>query len=321
MINSLDAIIKSTNFAQNINNQLGISNSMMKMLNSQEQWQNKLSAMTMNDAVSKVIAQQQNYFPKDISGLDALSKTVAMQTKLFQIPQPTLDAIKGISQMHESIFGNLKGITSILESHKPYLAQINSLQFAISGISGQIAAIAAKNNQWNLLDEFEDINEQALEITNNFTSDITLTEEESIRFEQLIERIISFYNKNKKFGVNALLFISVMVNLMNIHQYYDFVRPKTESITSDDLLKFEQKIQKSIEIKLKEMKEYRTTNRVSKVMLKPKTKTIVITQLPKDFDVIVLQINHKWAFVSYINPSDNLMETGWIMKKYLDKNK
>lgn len=321
MINSLDAIIKSTNFAQNINNQLGISNSMMKMLNSQEQWQNKLSAMTMNDAVSKVIAQQQNYFPKDISGLDALSKTVAMQTKLFQIPQPTLDAIKGISQMHESIFGNLKGITSILESHKPYLAQINSLQFAISGISGQIAAIAAKNNQWNLLDEFEDINEQALEITNNFTSDITLTEEESIRFEQLIERIISFYNKNKKFGVNALLFISVMVNLMNIHQYYDFVRPKTESITSDDLLKFEQKIQKSIEIKLKEMKEYRTTNRVSKVMLKPKTKTIVITQLPKNFDVIVLQINHKWAFVSYINPSDNLMETGWIMKKYLDKSK
>lgn len=321
MINSLDAIIKSTNFAQKINNQLGISNSMMKMLNSQEQWQNKLSAMTMNDAVSKVFAQQQNYFPKDISGLDALSKTVAIQTKLFQIPQPTLDAIKGISQMHESIFGNLKGITSILESHKPYLAQINSLQFAMSGISGQIAAIAAKNNQWNLLDEFEDINEQALEITNNFTSDITLTEEESIRFEQLIERIISFYNKNKKFGVNALLFISVMVNLMNIHQYYDFVRPKTETITSDDLLKFEQKIQKSIEIKLKEMKEYRTTNRVSKVMLKPKTKTIVITQLPKNFDVIVLQINHKWAFVSYINPSDNLMETGWIMKKYLDKNK
>jgi hypothetical protein len=321
MINSLDAIIKSTNFAQKINNQLGISNSMMKMMNSHEQWQDKLSAITMNDAVSKVIAQQHNYFPKNISGLDALSKTVAMQTKLFQIPQPTLDVIKGISQMHESIFGNLKGITSILESHKTYLAQINSLQFAMSGISGQIAAIAAKNNQWNLLDEFENINEQALEITNNFTSDITLTEEESIRFEQLIEKIILFYNKNKKFGVNALLFISVMVNLMNIHQYYDFVKPKHEPITKEDLIKFEQKIQKSIELKLKEMKEYRTTNRVSKVMLKPKTKTIVITQLPKDFDVIVLQINHKWAFVSYINPSDNLMETGWIMKKYLDKNK
>lgn len=55
-------------------------------------------------------------------------------------------------------------------------------------------------------------------------------------------------------------------------------------------------------------------------MLKPNSKTINITSLPKGFDVIVLQINHKWVFVSYINPKDNLMETGWVMKKYLDKN-
>ena len=319
-MNSLDSIIKSTNFAQKISTQLGISNSMMEMLHSQELWQNKLSAITMNDAVFKSIAHQQNYFPKNIGGLDTLSKTVAMQAKLFQIPQSTLDAIKGISQIHENIFGNLKDISSIFESHKPYLAQINSLQFAMSGISGQIAAIAAKSNQWNLLDEFEDINEQAFEITNSFTSDLALTEEESIRFEQLIEKIISFYHKNKKFGVNALLFISVMVNLMNIHQYYDFVKSKPEHVTKIDLIKFEKKIQQSIELKLKEIKEYRTTNRVSKVMLKPKTKTIIVTSLPKGFDVIVLQINHKWAFVSYINPNDNLMETGWIMKKYLDKN-
>jgi hypothetical protein len=321
MMNSLDAIIKSTNFAQKINNQLGISNSMMQMMHSQELWQNKLSALTMTDAVFKGIAHhQQNYYPKNIAGIDNLSKVMAIQSKLFQIPQPTLDAIKGISQMQESIFGNLKGISSIFESQKPYLAQVNSLQFAMSGISGQIAAIAAKSNQWNLLDEFEDINEQAFEIANSFTSDIALTQEESIRFEQLIEKIVSFYQKNKKFGVNALLFISVMVNLMSIHQYYDFVKTKSEPATKEDLMKFERKIQQSIELKLKEIKEYRTTNRVSKVMLKPKTKTIIIRSLPENFDVIVLQINHKWAFVSYIDPKDNLMQTGWIMKKYLDKN-
>ncbi|AIG30325.1 hypothetical protein IA01_07560 [Flavobacterium psychrophilum] len=319
-MNSLDAIIKSTNFAQKLNNQLGISNSMMQMIHSQELWQNKLSAMTMSDAIFKSIAHQQNYFPNNIAGFDTLSKTMAIQAKLFQIPQPTLEAIKGISQIQESLFGSLKGISSILESQKPYLAQINSLQFAMSGISGQIAAIAAKSNQWNLLDEFEDINEQAFEITNSFTSDIALTEEESIRFEQLIEKIVSFYQKNKQFGVNALLFISVMVNLMSIHQYYDFVKPKAEPATKEDLVKFERKIQQSIEVKLKEIKEYRTTNRVSKVMLKPKTKTIIVASLPKNFDVIILQINHKWAFISYINPKDNLMETGWVMKKYLDKN-
>lgn len=320
MMNSLDALIKSTDFAQKINSQIGIGNSISQMFQSNQIWQNQLSAMTMNNAIFSAISQQQNLIPKNIAGLDTLSKTLAMQAKLFQIPQPTLDAIKGISQMQESLFGNLRDLSAtLLESQKPYLSQINSLQFTMSSISGQIAAIAAKSNQWDLLDEFEYINEQTLEITNSFISDIALTEEESVRFEQLIERIVTFFKKNKKFGVSALLFVSVMVNLMNIHQYYDFVMPKAEPATKEDLVKFEKKIQQSIEIKLKEVKEYRTTNRISKVMLKPKTKTIIVASLPKNFDVIVLQINHKWAFISYINPKDNLMETGWVMKKYLDK--
>ena len=46
----------------------------------------------------------------------------------------------------------------------------------------------------------------------------------------------------------------------------------------------------------------------------------MVALLPKDFDVIVLQINHKWAFVSFIDPKDNLTQTGWVMKKYIDKN-
>ncbi len=321
MMNSLDAIIKSTNFAQKINRQIGISNSMIKMIESQELWQKQIGAISMQGAIFKTV-EQQAIFNKSFVGIDKFSKAIEIQSKLFQIPQQTLDAIKGISQMQESLFGNLRDFSAILlESQKPYLAQINSLQYAMSNISGQIAAIAAKNNQWYLLDEFEDINEQAFEITNNFTSDFGITQEESIRFEQLIEKIISFYQKNKKFGVNALLFISVMVNLMNIHQYYDFVKPKAEPATKEDLVNFERKIQQSLELKLKQINEYRTTNRVSKVMLKPNSKTIIITSLPKGFDVIVLQINHKWAFVSYINPKDNLMETGWLMKKYLDKNK
>lgn len=319
-MNSINALLKNTDFAQKLNNQLGISNSMMQMIHSQELWQNKLSAMTMSDAIFKSIVHQQNLFSKNITGLDTISKALALQAKSFQIPQPTLDAIRGISQMQESLFENLRGVSAILlESQKPYFAQINSLQFAMSGISGQIAAIASQNNNWHLLDEFEDINEQAFEIANSFTSDIALTQEESIRFEQLIEKIVSFFQKNKKFGVNALLFISVMVNLMSIHQYYDFVKTKAEPATKEDLMKFEKKIQQSIELKLKEIKEYRTTNRASKIMLKPKTKTILITSLPKGFDVIVLQINHKWAFVSFSDPKDNLMQTGWIMKKYLDK--
>ena len=99
-----------------------------------------------------------------------------------------------------------------------------------------------------------------------------------------------------------------------------FTKIKSEPATKNDIINSERRIQKAIELKFKKVKECRTTNRVSNVMLKPKTKTILITSLPKGFDVIILQVNHKWVLVSYTNPKDNLIETGWLMKKYLDKN-
>ena len=33
----------------------------------------------------------------------------------------------------------------------------------------------------------------------------------------------------------------------------------------------------------------------------------------------MLQVSHKWVYISYTNPKDNLLETGWIFKKYLNK--
>ena len=320
MMNSLDAIIKSTNFAQKLNNQLSISNSMMQMIHSQELWQNKLSAMTMSDAIFKSIAQQQNLFSKNFVGLDTLSKTLAKQASLFKIQDPTLDAIRGISQMQESLFDGLKGIASIGEIHKPYVNQINSLQIAMSGISGHIAAIAAQNNNWQLLDDFEEINEQAFEFVNNFSTETAFTESESIKFQQLIDNVFELIQKNKHLGKKAYNFLNLIVLIYGLYQIYDSFNPKPESFTKEDIVKFEKKVLQAIELKFSDHKEYRTTNRISKVMFKPKTKTLIIATLPKKFNVIVLQINHKWAFISYINPKDNLMETGWVMKKYLDKN-
>lgn len=320
MMNSLDAIIKSTNFAQKLNSQLGINSSITQIIQSQELWQKQLSAITMNDAIFKGIAQQQNLFSKNFIGLDTLSKTLAQQASFFKIPDPTLEAIRGISQMQESLFDGLKGIASIGEFYKPYANQINSLQIAMSGISGQIAAIAAQNNNWQLLDDFEEINEQALELTNGFSSESILTEEESVKFQQLVDTVFEFIQKNKQLGKKAYNFLSLVVLIFNLYQFYDTFKTKPEPVSKEDIVKFEKKLLLAIELKFKEHKEYRTTNRISKVMLKPKTKTLIIASLPKDFDVKVLQINHKWVFVSYINPKDNLMETGWVMKKYLDKN-
>ena len=69
----------------------------------------------------------------------------------------------------------------------------------------------------------------------------------------------------------------------------------------------------------KKAHEYLITNRKCEVKIKPKSKTLTLARLPKDFELVVVQIHHRWVFVSYIDPVDNLPQTGWILKKYLNK--
>jgi hypothetical protein len=317
---TLTDLIEGGLLSQKIDSQLGLSNSITQMLQSQQQWQNKLSGFGMHNALLKSIGEQHTLYARNFSGIDAIAKSIAMQPK-FNIPTTAFDVITAISKQHNELFGNFRGITEMLQKQQAAFSQVNNLRFAMEGISGQMATIAAAQKQWSYLDDFRNISEQAIEISNSITSDIALTEEESKRFEKLIELILTFFQRNKKFGTNALLFLSVVVNLMALHQYYDFIKEKPEPATKEDLAKFERKIIQEITIKLKEQKEYRTTNRICKVMFKPKLKSFLVTTLPNGFDVVVLQSNHKWILISYSNPNDNMPETGWALKKYFNQPK
>jgi hypothetical protein len=219
-------------------------------------------------------------------------------------------------------FDDLKGLSKvIIESQMPFLNQVNNLQFAMTGISEQILKIATHHSNWQLINDFEEINEQAFNFTDNLNSDSVFSEEESIKFQNLIDAVFDFIQKYKHIGRKAYNFLELIVLLYSLYQMYESFQTKGETITKEDISKSEKRMLQAIELKLKDHKEYRVTNCISKVMFKPRAKTMVVTSLPKGYEVVVLEINHKWAFVSYRNPKDNLTETGWIMKKYLNKNK
>ncbi len=310
----LSEIIKAQNSWKNSFSGLNMLSEITKSLNHQA-LVNK-SSLSMIEAISKSVAAQ-NKFSIPNSAIEAISKSMAVQSKL-SIPTSAFDAIKTINKQHEQLFGNFKFVAEAIKANQSAISQMNSLRFALAGISGQLSSIAAAQKNWTLLEDFENISEQALEISNNVSNEIALTEEESKRFERLIEFILTFIKRNKKFGTNALLFLSVVVNIMALHQYYHFIKDKPAA-TQEDLVKFETKIIETITDKLKDQKEFRKTNRACKVLLKPTNRTLVIELLPKDFEIVCLQVNHKWVYVSYVSSKDNLPKTGWILKKYLDR--
>lgn len=335
---NLNDYIKSIHSTQSLTKNFGLTSQISEMLKAQNSWKNNFSGLSMLsditksfnnqalfgkpqssmiDAITKSMAfQSKHSIPS--STIDAISKSIAFQTK-FSIPNSAIEAIQSINRQHEQLFGNFKSITDALKINQSAISQINNLRFALSGISGHLGSIAATQKEWSLLNDFENISGQTLEISNSISNEIALTEEESQRFETLIEFILTFIKKNKKFGTTALLFLSVVVNIMALHQYYDFVKAKPATTTKEELIKFETKIIQTITEKLKEQKEFRTTNRSCKVLLNPTNRTLVIEQLPIDFEVVCLQTNHKWVYVSYLSLTDNLPKTGWILKKYLDK--
>lgn len=313
-MNELNDIIKTFDWGKRINKSLGINPQISKILKSQERVMKQLSGLNMASKLSN-------------PGLDAVNKILKSynfpQNNL--IPQTTVQAFASITKHQEQYLNSFKPIAEIMKAHSSAFTQINSLNFALKGISAQIATIASQQQRWNLIDDFEEVTEQTIEFTEKLDS--KLTEEQKREFQVLLDLVFVFIKKHKTLGVFSLLIIDIFLRFAGFHQYYDFLKEKPNLATKEDIksinIKQDSSIYfiKEISKQLKEVKEFRITNRECLVKLKPKKRTSILTKLPLGFEVILIQVHHKWVYVSYFNPEDNLPQTGWIMKKYLDKPK
>lgn len=358
----LDDIIKSTQWAQNINKSLGLSSQISEMLKTQERMKNSfgglntitqfaksfqqqektiknLSGIGMLTELAKSIQQQERYtknwgntgtltdlaksmqqqtasYPS-LSTIDALTKSMR-----FAIPQQTLDAITSINRHHNQLFGNLKSITEAFTKNQSAFSQINNLQFAVSGISGQLASIAAAQRKWNLIDDFEEITEEAVSLNERIFDENGVTNQGLNELKEFFQRIEIKVDKIDA-DANALFWklLALLSFILAVTGEARNWLPKPEYATKQEVETLIKDQFGIYEKKLKKDKEFRITRRVCKVMSKPRFKSFEIEKLPVDFEVTVLQVNHKWIYVSYFSPSDNLPQTGWMMKKYLDKPK
>lgn len=320
-----DDILKSAQWHQSIQKSMGISSQLSEMFKVQDSIAKNLSGLSMASEIAKNMQIHQKMFENPtLSAIQQMSKSLNLQTK-FAIPQSTLDALASINRQHEELFGGLRAITEAFKVQSPAIAQINNLNFALSGISGQIAAIAAQQKNWAIIDDYDEVTEQAIEFSESLTDEIT--EEQQRQFQILLSLIIAFFNKHKTLGKVSFRVINIFLIIAGIHQYYDFLKDKPELATKAEVNQINIKqdsISHFIQIlseQLKQTKDYRITNRECEVKLKPKNKTLAVSKLPKDFEIVVLQVNHKWVLVSFFDPKDNLPQTGWIMKKYLNKPK
>ena len=337
-MNGFDDIIRSANLAEKINKSLGLNSVFSEALKTQTaikgltginmlaEISKKIRAPNVFSDISKVAEYTKRKWEVN-SAISPFSALVDLMTKsvdlksIIGIPQTTLDAITSIHNQHEQIFGGVRALAESLKIQSPAVTQINSLHYALGGISRQIAALAAQEKKWTIIEDFEEVTEKAHEFTENLTNEIT--EEQRRNFQILISLVVSFFKKHKAVGIYSLLIIEIFLHFADLHQYYDFLKNKPEPATSSEVNQISIRQDsvlyyiKLVSEEFKKAGEGRFTNRSCEVKLKPKSKTLTLTQLPQGFDVVVVQIHHKWVYVSYFDPKDNLPQMGWIMKKYL----
>lgn len=313
-------IIKSSQRNQRIQDSLGLSSLLSEMMKSQENSKISLSGISMFAELSKKLHENHSIFEKPaLSEIQKLAKGLKLQPT-FSIPQGTINAITLINRQHNQIFGNLRSITEAFNKNQAAFNQINSWQFAISGIAGQLAAIAASQKKWDLIDDFEEITEGAVSLNERIFDENGVTKAGLNELKSFFQRIEIKVDKIDA-DANAL-FWKLLTLLSFILAVMGEARnwlPKPEYATKQEVETVIKEQFGIYEKKLKEDKEFRITSRICKVMSKPRLKSLVIEKLPIDFEVTVLQVCHKWVYVSYFSPVDNLPQTGWIMKKYLEK--
>lgn len=356
----IESLISSLQLTQNMNKSLGFSSQITDMIRTHEIMANKLSGLgsisqfidgfQQRNAVNNLTGinmvselaksiQKQEHITKQMTNIGMMGglfenmqkqqknlnpayQAMEAITKSLQplIPQVTLDTISSINNQHNLLFGNLRNLSEVLTKNQSILSQINNWQFTISGISGQLAAVAATHKKWDLIEDFEEITEEAISLNDRIFSEDGLTQdgfnELKVFFERIEIKVSKIDSDANVLFWKLLTILSFILSMMGEARNW---LPNPEHVTKQDVESLIKQQFIIYEKKLKEEKEYRITKRESIVTSKPKLKSIVIDKLPVDFEVIVLQINHKWVYVSYNSLIDNLPQTGWILKKYLDK--
>jgi hypothetical protein len=303
-----------------LDKQMSISE-LANLINDRLKSVNKLKEFKLQEFYAKTESLNSILQANKLTDLHTISKALNWKSKL-DIATEKFETLSSIMQKHDKLFENsisLQALSTLNKSH----AQLNLLQNSLKSFTGQLTELAAHKNRWDIIQDFDTISNETVllsnQIENNNNNNLCSDDLNEIKtFLKTIEAKID--QKDTDIFSIFLKIIAVIGFILALKSEYYILNSKTESVTKDDLEALKKELVQSLETKLNSRKIHKITSTHCLVKLKPKLKSYTIAKLTKGVDVVIVQISKKWAYISFINPSDNLQCTGWVMKKYLQEN-
>ncbi|MGE6218937.1 hypothetical protein ACQKCH_03840 [Nubsella zeaxanthinifaciens] len=296
---------------KDISQRLGILGSHATMLDkSFLRNQTTINALFPTSGLSKLLSTN--------SGLSHLLTKSQGKNEIFKTPM--MSSIFAMGQRYEGLF---KSSFAIQQAMGPGLngslaTQLGALQHSLAKVDVQALRAASFNADWEAMEEYESITQEVADLVEQ-----GITEQQAA-LEQLWEKVVAFYHRNKNLGrytYEALTVIGLIAGLYAFidDKILDKPAPLTLNQYQADQLAAKQERALEREHILQEIRkviDYRHTKDLTPIKLKPYPKSTVLLMLGASTEVQVLQSKGRWAFVSF-EGKDGLPQTGWVLKKYL----
>lgn len=347
-MNTLSEIIKTiTKQQQQINPVLGLSlfQSMAELIRQSQKPMNLAGLGGITD-IAKSLAQQMEPIQKSnsfltgnlglqasllatqkASGINsfALGGLSTSLVNIFKHNQGLSNKVAGIASSQLFLSNNLAQIAKSIENS--HLNKFNSLSVAIQGISSSYLNEFVKHKEWDDLEIVEEVNETISSI-----SETLIAKSETITNQDLQDLKVSIVTdltelikKSKTEKVKLFLFdlIIVIGFILTLYGSYQSSTGKTNQDVIDATKIEIDNVKKELfhKIEYEFNKTYKTRISRTNVNLRYSNnrRSKMLGLVKKGQQVTVIEIRHKWLLVSFLDNETGEPKSGFVFKKYFEK--
>ncbi len=231
---------------------------------------------------------------------------------------PAIEAVKSINRQYDSIFGSIRKITNQTNQFQKTLAEINSWRLIIDRIN----LTALKNENWGFIQEFQENTESLFTLSDQVINGEISEEDFLNQSQESIVNNRNWINENN-WWISLLFSIVFSLYLFRLggKSTNKIITELKEIKTENKEIKAKQKniINLVQEITSQQKNRFVTLEENTPVHISCDGSSEILDSIPKNTEVFVAYKESEWWFVNFKNKQGSLPESGWIMKKYLDR--
>ena len=313
-----------------------IDKSLLDTLNMSREWQKQVDLVNSFRPSSQLFDNPAILLARSLSSM--LSKnTLADSLKSFResYPSPLVNwlpepkTIKGNPLLWDMMTDVLPKQFSLADSIKqalhsiPVTDPLRAIQSSLFGLSGKISSEAFRKADTTWLPTFEQVNQHAKDLVDDRLTHAPVTKEDMAKLETfLTESFTAVQEEIKKGGKSPMAIIGFIATIISLllsltpllMDYYK--APAQQNTTKQDIEVVRQAILSKYDTVLGQLLKKNTVRIHCALRINPSQHSKVIQPLHEGAQVTVINTNHKWANVTFID-DDNWPITGWVLKKYL----